>query len=435
MLAALDCGSGSDRSGCEEYVMERLVIKFGGTSVMDAERINKAAQIVLEQSAEGVQVVVVVSAMGHATDHLIALAQDVCSKPNARELDLLLATGEQAAASLMTMAIGRHGGRAQCYTGAAAGIVTDDNFGDAHIRRIDPRSLENCLRQGVIPVVAGFQGVTEEGEITTLGRGGSDTTAIALAAFLHAKRCDIYSDVKGVYTADPRLVAEARQLSSISYVEMLELARHGAQILNPRSVQIAIDRGVQVRVRSTFSPEDPGTLVTDHAKQRGHFTSMTCDTKRDCLAVSLGMPTSDSHHLRRFRSSRLHWKNSTVKLFAATGVDVELGNLLKHDPRIMVFGVDKKHADKAKALVLQASNGIRNLSAHVETDLACVSIVSGENNSAIEVEAILTLTRSNIPITFVTRSSHRFSLFVPTSKMHDALNALHNNRVLLAKAA
>jgi len=415
--------------------MDRVVLKFGGTSVMDPERIINAAKIALDHASSGTQVVVVVSAMGHTTDRLIELAEDVCSDPGSKELDILMATGEQAAASLMTMAIGKLGGQAQCFTGAMAGIITDNNHGDARIKRIETRSLESCLKRGIMPVVAGFQGVSEDGEITTLGRGGSDTTAIALAAYLHAKRCDIYSDVNGVYSSDPRLVPQARKLDSISYIEMLELADHGAQILNPRSVQIAMDRNVHVRVRSTFAPEDQGTLVTEHAKQLSLFTGISCDTKRESFVVSLGMPAGDSANLRRFRERRLHWKNGLIKMFAANGIDFEPGYFLKHNPRLMVFAIDKKHIERAKAVILQASNGMRNLSAETRTGMGCVSIVSADNSSVIEVEAILTLTRLGIPISFMTRSFNRFSLFVPESHMHNALVALHSNRSLLAKAA
>ena len=245
--------------------MARLVQKFGGTSVGDVSKILKAAAIAVKAASDGHEVTTVVSAMGHTTDHLVSLAEQIypeVAKRPAREMDMLLATGEQVSIALMTMAIQSLGYQARSFTGAQAGIITESAHGAAKIQEIRSERLESSLARGEITVVAGFQGVTENDELTTLGRGGSDTTAVALAAALGADRCDIYTDVRGVFTADPRLIADARCLPSVSYEEMLELAATGAQVMNARSVEMAMDNQVQVRVRSTFNPEDQGTLIT-----------------------------------------------------------------------------------------------------------------------------------------------------------------------------
>src|SRR4030095_8518048 len=229
--------------------MGRLVQKFGGTSVSDVNRIRKAAEIAVRAAAEGHEVTTVVSAMGQTTDQLIRLAEQVTPDPHPRELDMLLVTGEQVSIALMSMAIQSLGGQDRSFTGAQAGIITEHNHGLARIKEIRSEGLEASLARGEIAVVAGFQGTAENNEITTLGRGGSDTTAVALAGALAADRCDIYTDVNGVYTADPRMFPEARRLSSLSYEEMLELALAGAQVMNARSVELAMDTHVPLRVR------------------------------------------------------------------------------------------------------------------------------------------------------------------------------------------
>lgn len=241
--------------------MARLVLKFGGTSVADTDLMRKAAAIAVRAANQGNEVAVVVSAMGHTTDHLIGLAEGVSGSSNLREMDALLATGEQASCALMSMAIQALGKSARSFTGIQAGVITDNTFSSARILTVNPRALEESFIRKEIPVIAGFQGVTEANEITTLGRGGSDTTAVALAAAVKADRCDIYTDVGGVYTADPRTNAEARRYPFVSYDEMIELARAGAQVLALRSVELAKEKQVVVRVRSTFEPEDEGTLV------------------------------------------------------------------------------------------------------------------------------------------------------------------------------
>ncbi|NLA29833.1 MAG: aspartate kinase [Propionibacterium sp.] len=240
----------------------RIVQKFGGSSVADAESIKRVARRVLAARDAGNQVVVVISAMGDTTDDLMDLALEITQEPQARELDMLLTTGERQSAALLAMALNDLGAPALSYTGSQAGVITTPQHGNARIIDITPGRIESSLQAGNIVIVAGFQGVAQATkDVTTLGRGASDTTAVALAAALGADVCEIYSDVDGVFTADPRIVPGARQLTKISYDEMLELAACGAKILHLRCVEYARREGVTIHVRSSFS-DKPGTLVT-----------------------------------------------------------------------------------------------------------------------------------------------------------------------------
>ncbi|MGD0153375.1 MAG: aspartate kinase, partial [Thermacetogeniaceae bacterium] len=242
--------------------MQIIVQKFGGTSVANPELIRNVARRVVSAREQGKQVVVVVSAMGHTTDHLIELARAVGDCCPEREMDMLLATGEQVTIALLAMALQDMGHRAISLTGPQAGIVTDEAHTKARILKIDPERIQKELENGNIVVVAGFQGMGADHETTTLGRGGSDTTAVALAATLKAEVCEIYTDVDGVYSADPRLIPDARKLDIVSYNEMLELASLGALVLQARSVEFAKQYGVTINVRSSFNNHQ-GTLVKE----------------------------------------------------------------------------------------------------------------------------------------------------------------------------
>lgn len=237
-----------------------IVQKFGGTSLKSVARIKNVAAIIASAAREQ-PTVVVVSAMGDTTDYLVKLSRQMSRSPNSRELDALLATGEQISIALVAMALNDLGAPAVSMTGAQIGIITEEVHNSARIVEIKTERIRRYLDDQMIVVAAGFQGATATGDITTLGRGGSDTTAVALAAALGADRCDIYTDVSGVYTADPNLVPNARLLSSISYVEMLEMARVGAQVLHPRAVELARKHRMKLRVRNTFEPTHEGTLL------------------------------------------------------------------------------------------------------------------------------------------------------------------------------
>jgi aspartate kinase len=265
--------------------MTLIVQKYGGSSVADAEKIVTVARRVHE-TASANQVVVVVSAMGKTTDGLVGLAQQVTPTPEPRELDMLLATGEQVTIALLAMALQRLGVRARSFTGPQAGMRTDTAHTKARITRIDPWRVRQALDAGEVAVVAGFQGLSEEDEIATLGRGGSDLTAVALAAALKADMCEIYTDVDGVYTADPNIVRDARKLDRVSYDEMLEMASLGAKVLQSRSVEFAKKWGVAVHVRSTFR-RDPGTIVTreESAMEEVVVTGVTHDRSQAKISI------------------------------------------------------------------------------------------------------------------------------------------------------
>mgnify|MGYP004576908671 FL=1 len=242
--------------------MKKIIVqKFGGTSVADTDKIKNVAKTVIREKQNGNDVVVVVSAMGHTTDYLVKMAKDLSPNPSGREMDMLLSTGEGVSIALLAMAIQAQGYEAVSFNAMQVGIMTENVHSKARIVDIKTDKLRKNLNEGKIIVVAGFQGVTEDGEITTLGRGGSDTSAVALAAALNAERCDIYTDVEGVYTTDPRVVPTASRLDEISYEEMLELAHAGANVLHPRSVETAKQFNVPMRVRSSFKLDNLGTLI------------------------------------------------------------------------------------------------------------------------------------------------------------------------------
>jgi len=265
--------------------MALLVQKFGGSSVADAEKIMNVARRVAA-SAPGNQMVVVVSAMGKTTDGLLSLARQISTKPDLREMDMLLSTGEQVTIALLALALHSLGLRARSFTGPQVGMRTDHSHTQARITQIDGDRLRRALDAGEVAVVAGFQGLSDEDEITTLGRGGSDLTAVALAAALKADVCEIYTDVDGVYTADPNIVPEARKLARVAYDEMLELASLGAKVLQTRSVEFAKKYGVTVHVRSTFRP-DPGTLVTkeETGMEQAVVTGVTHDRSQAKISI------------------------------------------------------------------------------------------------------------------------------------------------------
>jgi aspartate kinase len=279
--------AGRPRLVYDDPAMSQLIVqKYGGSSVADAEKIKNVARRVAGSAAEGHRLVVVVSAMGKTTDGLLALAASITATPDPREMDMLLATGEQTTIGLLAMALLSLGHPACSFTGPQVGLYTDEAHTRARITRITAERLRTALDGGKIAVVAGFQGMTETGDITTLGRGGSDLTAVALAATLEADVCEIFTDVDGVYTADPNVVPDARKLDRVSYDEMLEMASLGAKVLQSRSVEFAKKYGVPVHVRSTFKP-DPGTLVTreDHSMEDVVVTGITHDRGQAKLSI------------------------------------------------------------------------------------------------------------------------------------------------------
>ena len=263
-----------------------LVQKFGGSSLADRERLGRAAGIVRAARQEGHRVIVVVSAAGDSTDELIDLAHAIDPAPPLREMDALISTGEQQSAALMAIQLNRLGVPARSFSGRQAGIVTDGRHGDARILRIRPERLLSALEAGLVAVVAGFQGADGEEDVTTLGRGGSDTTAAALAAALAADRCEIYTDVDGIYTADPRVLPEARRLAAIDSRDMLALAEGGSQVLHPESVRRAMESGVELHLLSSFSPGS-GTVVRQlSSSARPALAGVTCDRRKNTVTLA-----------------------------------------------------------------------------------------------------------------------------------------------------
>ena len=282
-----------------QWRVRLLVQKFGGTSVATTERIVQVARRIADARGEGYQVLVVVSAMGHTTDELLELARQISPRPPARELDMLLTAGERISMALVCMALHEQGLAAISFTGSQSGIITDTHHADARILEVRATRIEQALNEGRIVIVAGFQGVSPLREVTTLGRGGSDTTAVALAAVLGAERCDICTDVEGVYSADPRLVPRAAKLEALGYDEMLELAANGARVLHPRCVEIARRFAVPLSVRSSFSTSK-GTVIASVEKiETAVIRGIACDEEVATLTLA-GIPPGEAAGVLEF---------------------------------------------------------------------------------------------------------------------------------------
>ena len=322
--------------------MALIVQKYGGTSVSSPERIQAVAERVIRTRKAGDQVVVVLSAMSGETDRLLALAHRVSPNPDERELDLLLSTGERVTIALLAMALRERGYAARSFTGRQVGIVTDNVHTRARIERVAADRVRDALAEDVIPVVAGFQGINEKSDVTTLGRGGSDTTAVALAAALKADRCDIYTDVDGVYTTDPNIVPTASRLDKISYEEMLEMASLGAKVLQTRSVEFAMKYLVPVRVLSSFTDTPTGTLVTkeDRDMEQVVVSGVTYDHNQAKITV-LGVPDRPGIAARLFGGIA---KENIV-------VDMIIQNIGQDGLTDISFTVPKTDAKKAMDLV------------------------------------------------------------------------------------
>jgi aspartate kinase len=404
--------------------MTRLVQKFGGTSVADVQHIRKAAEIAVAAAADGHEVTTVVSAMGHTTDHLISLAEQITDQPSAREMDMLLMTGEQQSIALMSMAIQSLGGQARSFTGAQAGIITEHKHGFAKIKEIHPQGIESSLERGEIAVVAGFQGISDHNEFTTLGRGGSDTTAVALTAALSAERCDIYTDVNGVYTADPRLLSDARKLVSVSYEEMLELAAGGAQVMNARSVELAMDSQVPVRVRSTFEPQDPGTLIT-HQLSTPEYTiaGIACDMSHASLCLTSPVLNAGQAHLEGISGLFTRLKE--------LGIVTDMVMLLAREDepsQELAFTVEKKSLSRVQIIIEALDKELGQPKLTIDTDIARISVVGRGLTArpAVVADVFETLYAASIPVQMVATGDIKVSALVPARHARDAVRLIHN---------
>ncbi len=398
--------------------MALIVQKYGGTSVADAERIKNVARRVAARRAQGDDLVVVVSAMGDTTDHLIELAHQMTPEPEARELDLLLSTGEIVSCTLLSMALKALGCPAVALTGAQAGIGTDKRYGRARILRVDPSRIRAHLKEGRVPVVAGFQGITEEMDITTLGRGGSDTTAVALAAALGAARCEIYTDVEGIYTADPRIEPAARKLPVISYEEMLELASYGARVMHSRAVELGWAYKVPIYVASSFS-DAPGTLICEggeEMEQRNKVMGIAHDV--DVGRITLrGVPDRPGIAAALFGPLAE----------AGISVDTIVQNASVERLTDLTFTVTKADLPRALELVRPVAQEIGAREVLADDHLAKVSIVGAGMQSAPGYAARMfrALYEAGINIELITTSEIRITCLVDAARVGDAVRALH----------
>lgn len=397
--------------------MALTVQKYGGTSVADAERIRNVAQRIAARQRAGDRLVVVVSAMGDTTDRLLELASQISAEPEARELDVLLSTGETVAMTLLAMALHALGVDAVSLSGAQAGLRTDTVYGRARILSVEPRRVRQELGRGRVVIVAGFQGITEELDVTTLGRGGSDTTAVALAAALHAERCEIYTDVDGVYTTDPRVEPAARKLRDLSYEEMLELAAVGAKVLHPRAVELGAVYNIPIIVASSFT-DDPGTLIhggvtmEQFNKVRGiaHDSDVAKVTVRAVpdrpgIAASLFEPLAE-HHI---------------------SVDTIVQNASAEQLTDLTFTVSRGDLAKAVPLVERVSKEIGARAVVADDGLGKVSIVGTGMQTAPGYASRMfrALSDAGINIEMISTGEIRITCIVRRQDVEPAVRALH----------
>jgi aspartate kinase len=394
-----------------------FVQKFGGTSVADAGRIQAVAERIVGTKRQGHDVVVVVSAMGDTTDDLAAMAHELTPMPNARELDLLLTAGERVAMSLLAIAINAAGYPAASYTGSQAGIITDTSHGKAKIIDIRPGRILEALSKGNIVIVAGFQGVSTAYDVTTLGRGGSDTTAVALAAALSAEACEIYTDVRGVFTADPRIVPEARRLHAVSYEEMLELAASGARVLQLRSVEYARTHGVKVHVRSSFTDE-PGTWVIeeDVRMEQAIISGVAADDSVAKITLQ-GIPDRPGSAAAIFRAVAED----------GAGVDMIVQNVGREGRADVSFLVPKTDLTHVSALLDRVLKDVGGLGYTTDHAVARVSLVGAgiKSNPAVVADMFDALAAEKINIEMISTSSIRISCVIRAGDKDRAVRCIH----------
>ncbi|MBF0211323.1 MAG: aspartate kinase [Desulfamplus sp.] len=399
--------------------MALKVQKFGGTSVADIERIKRVADRVTKSHDQGDKVVVVLSAMAGVTDKLIALAESASKVPDTRELDVLLATGEQTTAALLAMILKDRGYRATSLLGFQAGIITDQSSGKARILDIEADRIINLLDQGHIVVVAGFQGRDINGNITTLGRGGSDTSAVAIASAIKADVCEIFTDVDGVYTTDPRICAKARKIKKISYEEMLEMAILGAKVLQIRSVEFAKKYNVPVHVRSSFNEEEGTMVVNESADMESVVVSgVTCDKNESRITLKK-VPDQPG---------------VSAKIFGALAdanimVDMIIQNTHSNGETDVTFTVTKTDFRKAREISGQVAKEIGAAEVLTAEDIAKVSVIGlgMKSNAGVAATMFKALASENINIILISTSEIRISCVVEEKYAELAVRVLHKN--------
>ncbi len=397
--------------------MAIIVQKFGGSSVADAAKVNNVANRVTETYREGNSVVVVVSAQGDTTDDLIEKAHEINDNPSKREMDMLLASGEQISIALLAMAIEKLGAPVISLTGWQAGFATDSNSGNARIKKVDTERIKSELDKKKIVIVAGFQGLDKYDDITTLGRGGSDTSAVAIAAAIHADKCEIYTDVDGVYTADPRIVPSAKKLDAITYDEMLDLASLGANVLHNRSVEMAKKYGVKLEVKSSFEKVD-GTIVKEAVSvEKMLIRGVARDNDVARIAI-IGLEDKPGIAFKVF------------SLLAKKGinVDVILQSIGRNDKKDISFTVTKNHMEEAIKLLEAEKETLCYEEITHREDISKVSIVGAGmvNNPGVAAKMFEALYDAGINIHMISTSETKISVLINVKNAEKAVQAIHD---------
>lgn len=397
-----------------------IVQKFGGTSVADTEKIKNVARAVIREKSLGNDVIVVVSAMGHTTDYLVKMANEISENPSSREMDMLLSTGEGVSIALLAMALQAQGCPAVSMNAIQVGIMTEKVHSKARIIDIKTDKIKSHLAKGEVVVVAGFQGVTDDLEITTLGRGGSDTSAVAIAGALKAKRCDIYTDVEGVYTTDPRIVQRASRLDEISYEEMLELARVGANVLHPRAVETAKQYNVPIRVRSTFKPDNLGTLILGVEKMELHkpVAGVASDLSQVRVVVC---DVKDHPGTAAILFDGLAKENISVDMIIQSYARKAMNT------NDIAFTIDKNDITRTLEILEEVKKNLDFSNVFVDDKIAKISIVGAGmiDRPGIAATMFKTLANLGINIKMISTSEIKISCLVDAARAKDAVAGLH----------
>ncbi|MBT3672004.1 MAG: aspartate kinase [Porticoccaceae bacterium] len=399
--------------------MSLIVQKYGGTSVGTVERIEAVADRVVKSHQCGNQVVVAVSAMSGETNRLIGLANEINESPDLREMDVLVSTGEQVTIALVCMALQKRGIEARSYTGGQVKILTDNVHGKARIKEIDAHRMQTDLKAGRVVVVAGFQGIDDEGNITTLGRGGSDTTAVALAAALNADECQIYTDVDGVYTTDPRVVPDARRLDQITFEEMLEMASQGSKILQIRSVEFAGKYSVPLRVMSSFI-EGPGTLISleDNDQMEQPVVSGIAFNRDEAKLTIRGIPDQPG----------VAYKVLGAISQANIEIDVIVQNVAKDNSATITFTVHRAALKQAEALLKEIAVDLGAIEVDSDDRIAKISIVGVgmRSHAGVAAQMFEALANEGINIQLITTSEIKITVVIEERYLELAVRALHS---------
>jgi aspartate kinase len=425
-MAATDYEAVPGIARADEQRAGTLVMKFGGTSVGNPERLMNVARRIVAAKEEGGRVVAVLSAMGDTTDELVDLAHRISDRPKPRAMDMLISVGERISCALAEMAIEDLGHEAISLTGSQAGIVTDTTHTKAKIVEVRAQRIHEALDDGKIVLVAGFQGVSTGQEITTLGRGGSDTTAVALAAALRAESCEIFTDVEGVYTADPRLVPSACKLPAVTYEEMLEMSASGAKVMALRSVEFARNHGVRLHVRSTFS-DQPGTWIREEDRElleKAIISGVTHDTSEAKLTV-FGVPDRPGVAARVFRA------------LADSGVNIDMivQNVSEQGLTDISFTMPKSDLAVAEPILQAACSEVGAAGVNIDSEIAKVSLIGAgmRSHPGVAADMFEALAEAGINIEIISTSSIRISCVVRADEVARAVEAVHERFQLVAE--